>query len=100
MIPMTWEQVEDMPWGQAAAFVASKSDLEDAGLEFEIVYDNGLELDIAGFRIGPQDVAILGRGAAKTGAFSLIVSAESELMPGDLMNALGIPYELSDWQPI
>ena len=100
VVPLSWADVDDVRWGEVAAFKVSKADLKSAGLTFEVVDFDGLQVEVAAFQVESGEVAMIGSGHNSPDLLSLAVAADAVSTPEDFMVALGVDFEWSEWQPL
>lgn len=99
-VALAWADVDHVRWGEVAAFNVSKADLAAAGLTFELVDFDGLQVDVAAFQIESGEVAMIGSGHNSPDLLSLAVAADARSTPEGFMVALGVEFEWSEWQPL
>lgn len=96
---LTWADVDHVRWGEVAAFKVSKTDLMDAGLTFELVDFDGLQVEVAAFQVESGEVAMIGSGHNSPNLLTIAVAANAVSTPENFMVALGVEFEWSEWQP-
>lgn len=100
VVALSWADVDHLRWGEVAAFNVRKADLTAAGLTFELVDFDGLQVEVAAFQVAAGEVAMIGSGDNSPSLLSLAVAAEAVSAPEDFMIALGVEFEWSEWQPL
>lgn len=99
---LTGADVDHVRWGEVAAFKVTKADLMDAGLTFELVDFDGLQVEVAAFQVESGEVAMIGSGHNSPNLLTLAVAVAANAVstPENFMVALGVEFEWSEWQPI
>lgn len=71
----------------------------DAGLTFELVDFDGLQVEVAAFQVESGEVAMIGSGHNSPNLLTIAVAATAVSTPENFMVALGVEFEWSEWQP-